>query len=360
MSWIVYKHTSPNQKVYIGITSQSRTRRWQHGLGYRTQQYFWRAIQKYGWDNFKHEVLFENLTAEEASEKEIELIAFYQSWHPEFGYNVSTGGGGSSGYHLSDEQKGKIGRRTKELWENQEYRDRIITSLTGRPVTDETKKKLRNAMTEFYSTEDGEKLRHANQIRTKRMWEDTAFRERMNKLQSLATTRLWQDENYRKRQIEAHIGIYAGEKHPMYRKTHSAEAKAIIGKKSKEMWADPDFRDTHSKVMSVLFSGEGNPFWGKRHSVETKQKISESRKGKCCGADNPQFGKPISESAKEKMRVKKSRPVEQLDPATGEVIKVWPSIKAAYEVLHIRHISEVCGSNTKYKSAGGFGWRYKL
>ena len=79
-NYIVYKHTSPSNKVYIGITSQTPERRWRKdGKGYKTHIYFWNAIKKYGWNNFKHEVLFSGLTKEEAEQKEIELIAYYKS-----------------------------------------------------------------------------------------------------------------------------------------------------------------------------------------------------------------------------------------------------------------------------------------
>lgn len=90
--YIVYKHTFPNDKVYIGITCIDVSNRWRDGKGYKTQKLMLRAILKYGWENIKHEILFENLTKEEAEQKEIELIAKYQSNNPEFGYNVENGG----------------------------------------------------------------------------------------------------------------------------------------------------------------------------------------------------------------------------------------------------------------------------
>ena len=34
MSFIVYKHTSPSNKVYIGITKLNLIKRWQGGKGY--------------------------------------------------------------------------------------------------------------------------------------------------------------------------------------------------------------------------------------------------------------------------------------------------------------------------------------
>lgn len=88
----VYMHTVPNGKVYIGVTSQEVDKRWNHGQGYRSNLHFWRAIQKYGWSNIRHEVLFEGLTKEEAFEKEIELISLYESNNPHYGYNHTEGG----------------------------------------------------------------------------------------------------------------------------------------------------------------------------------------------------------------------------------------------------------------------------
>lgn len=96
-NWKVYCHTNKiNDKKYIGITSKELNQRFgKNGKGYiknKGQKYFSNAIKKHGWDNFKHEVLFENLTKEEACEKEIELIALYDTTNQEKGYNVSKGG----------------------------------------------------------------------------------------------------------------------------------------------------------------------------------------------------------------------------------------------------------------------------
>lgn len=108
--WTVYKHTSPSGKVYIGITSQSVEERWRKGNGYKTQV-FYKAIEKYGWNNIKHEILYKNLTKEEAEEKEIYLISFYKSNDKKFGYNVENGG--NSVGKLSEETKIKISKSLK-------------------------------------------------------------------------------------------------------------------------------------------------------------------------------------------------------------------------------------------------------
>lgn len=93
MNYKVYKHTNTiNGKIYIGITRQEPSRRWQNGFGYIDNNYFYSSIVKYGWDKFRHEIVFDNLTKKEAQEKEIELIAYYKSNNREYGYNMSKGG----------------------------------------------------------------------------------------------------------------------------------------------------------------------------------------------------------------------------------------------------------------------------
>ena len=84
----VYVHTCPNGKKYVGITTRIRPeRRWgKNGKGYYQNEHFYRAILKYGWDNITHEV-FEVDSAEEMYRKEIELISFYHTNDPRYGYN---------------------------------------------------------------------------------------------------------------------------------------------------------------------------------------------------------------------------------------------------------------------------------
>lgn len=73
--YTVYIHRNKlNNKCYIGITSKSPRVRWGNGSRYcgkskngeYKQPKFAHAIQKYGWDNFEHNILFTNLTKEKA------------------------------------------------------------------------------------------------------------------------------------------------------------------------------------------------------------------------------------------------------------------------------------------------------
>lgn len=92
--FIVYVHTCIiNGRKYVGITSRSATSRWKKdGKGYKHQPYFWNAIQKYGWDNFKHEIVAENLPYDDACKMEKELINTYKSNIKGYGYNIENGG----------------------------------------------------------------------------------------------------------------------------------------------------------------------------------------------------------------------------------------------------------------------------
>lgn len=105
----VYCHTNKiNGKKYIGITCRTLNERWRHGEGYIGQP-FYSAINKYGWNGFKHEILFENVTCEYACNKEIELIKEYKTYNNKFGYNADMGG--FTGYYFTEEQKNKASKR---------------------------------------------------------------------------------------------------------------------------------------------------------------------------------------------------------------------------------------------------------
>lgn len=140
MSFCVYKHTCPNGKVYIGITSQTVNDRWRNGKGYtKAQTRFYNAIQKYGWENIKHEVLFEGLTKEQAEQKEIELIAEYQSNQKEHGYNIANGGliNILTQEGIEKMRQAKIGKRHTE-----EHKAKISASMQGRTISEDHKQQL--------------------------------------------------------------------------------------------------------------------------------------------------------------------------------------------------------------------------
>lgn len=112
--YTVYRHTFPNNKTYIGITSLKVEKRWKNGKGYEKCPLMNRAIQKYKWHNIKHDILYTNLSKEEAEKLEIELIKEYKSNNIKYGYNIANGGN-SVGMHSEETKKilseGKKGKK---------------------------------------------------------------------------------------------------------------------------------------------------------------------------------------------------------------------------------------------------------
>lgn len=157
--YIVYKHTTPNGKVYIGITRTTLERRCgSNGCNYSKNILFYRAIQKYGWQNIKHEILFDGLTKEQATAKEVELIAEYQSNNSLYGYNISVGGeSGNAGIVASEETRKKMSLAHLGNPSN-----------TGRKLSEETRQKLsiarkgnKNMLGKKFSEETRKKMSEA-------------------------------------------------------------------------------------------------------------------------------------------------------------------------------------------------------
>ena len=113
--YTVYMHRNKeNGKRYIGITSVEPKVRWKKGYGYSEALPIGRAFRKYGWDGFTHEVLFTELTEDEAKRIEIELIAKYHTQDDAFGYNICAGGNGVTGWHPTEETRQKISEAAKK------------------------------------------------------------------------------------------------------------------------------------------------------------------------------------------------------------------------------------------------------
>lgn len=145
-NWKVYIHKFPNKKVYIGITDRPVKTRWGvNGCGYNQQPVMWNAIQKYGWDNIEHIILFDNLSQEEASKKEKELIKEYNSQiHNGHGYNIQDGGFGGSIYNRDEVlELWDKGYNAKKIAEIMECNIKTICNILTELNIDETARKKR-------------------------------------------------------------------------------------------------------------------------------------------------------------------------------------------------------------------------
>lgn len=147
--FIVYMHENKiNHKKYIGITCQKPTQRWRGGKGYKIG-IFKKAIDKYGWNNFNHIILYEHLTKEDACLKEQELIKQYNTMDINYGYNLCEGGNLTFGYHHTKEAKEKMSLIKKEKYKgkgNPMYgKGGILAPMYGKHLTEEHKRKISEA-----------------------------------------------------------------------------------------------------------------------------------------------------------------------------------------------------------------------
>lgn len=167
-SYTVYAHISPTNKLYFGITCKKPEYRWNSGKGYTQNKHFASAINLYGWDSFKHEVIYDGLTKEEACKAEIRLIEKFNTTNSKYGYNRSFGGEHSTPTEetkkliseskkgmsppnkskpMSEEQKQKM----KEIWKNKTEEERLIASKNmsdahiGKKLTKEHKENIGKA-----------------------------------------------------------------------------------------------------------------------------------------------------------------------------------------------------------------------
>ncbi len=97
------------------------------------QQKFYNAILKYGWDNFKHIIVGENLTQQDAADLEKKLIDSFNSI--ENGYNVDAGGTITNvGVVWSDEIRAKMGAPKKGKKASRETRLKMSIARKGVPI----------------------------------------------------------------------------------------------------------------------------------------------------------------------------------------------------------------------------------
>lgn len=137
-NYCVYCHTNKfNGKRYVGITCRTPEERWRNGTQYYHNEHFYRAIQKYGWDGFLHDILHTELTQSEACEYERQYIKDWNLRYDSFGYNLTDGGEGCCGRVLSDETKAKISASHMGIGKavplSEEHKRNISRAMTGVP-----------------------------------------------------------------------------------------------------------------------------------------------------------------------------------------------------------------------------------
>ena len=226
MNHYIYKHTNKiNGKSYIGQTKNPKMR-WRVE-GYKYCRKFYKAILKYGWDNFTHEIL------KECKESDVD---YWESYYIKLydtinkGYNLESGG--CANKTVSEETKALISEAGKR---RKGYRKGIPAWNKGIKMSEEYRKKLSEA-------HKGKQTGRITSEETKR------------KISEAQIGKIVSDET-RKRLSEAHKGKPSNNK----------------GKTFSEEWR---------KKLSLAHIGKTPANKGKPLSEETKQKLSKALKGR--------------------------------------------------------------------------------
>lgn len=140
-------------KKYIGQTSNERRRKYEHYSHYNKKSKdskFYRAVKKYGWNNFIYGVI-DYFSINELDNMEMYFIEKYNTLNT--GYNSSIGGKTSRGYIHTEKTKQllremKVGTKHSTETKQKMSRDRIgnIAWNKGIPSSEETKRKISEAI----------------------------------------------------------------------------------------------------------------------------------------------------------------------------------------------------------------------
>lgn len=145
-TYLIYKHTHiETGKSYIGLTNNIKNRSIAHKNPSSGCTAFRNAVQKYGWDQFIHEIIEINLTLDEANLKEQYYITQFNTLSPN-GYNLNSGG---KHYILSAEVADKISRANKgkpKPTRTQQHKDNMSIAKTGIPLSDSHKSSISESL----------------------------------------------------------------------------------------------------------------------------------------------------------------------------------------------------------------------
>ena len=153
----IYKTTNLiNKKIYIG---QKKSDKYLGNKYLGSGKLIVYALQKYGKSNFSVELLQECYSLNELNDAEMYWINKFNSTDKKIGYNITLGGGGTSGFHLSEESKKKIQitrattefkQKMQEIYSSDEYKMKVShkgkdNPMYGKTHSEEAKEKIRAA-----------------------------------------------------------------------------------------------------------------------------------------------------------------------------------------------------------------------
>ena len=134
MNYYVYEWyiIETNEVFYVGKGKDERAEK------LKNNKFF---MDMYNSHNCNFRIMIDNLSEEEAFDYEKRLIKYYREVYPEYRLtNQTDGGEGTSGWHPSEEWKENQSVIHKQIWENEDYRNKMI--------------EIRNSDNSVYKTEE--------------------------------------------------------------------------------------------------------------------------------------------------------------------------------------------------------------
>ena len=162
MKGIIYKYTSPSGKVYIGQTIHPHRRHIQHknSINNKIKTKFICAILKYGFENFKYEIIsVVDIDNKEQFHNKLNWMEKYyiKKFNScENGYNITEGGGGTSGMRLTKETKELLSKLRKGTKKPESFKIYMSNKWKGVSKSKDSIEKRKETIKSKYNNFKGE------------------------------------------------------------------------------------------------------------------------------------------------------------------------------------------------------------
>lgn len=209
-----------NGKRYIGQSVDVFSRLADHRKRLRSKSHKNIHLQSswntYGEDNFLF-YMIEQCDIDAIDDKEIYYIAKFNTQDDEYGYNVEPGG--SVNKTMSEQTRQKISASLSGREFTEEHRKKIGEANRRREITEETRQKMRDHHADFRGEKHPQYGAHRSEDTKRKIAKSREYiRGELHPSYGKHPS-----EETRKKQSQAHIGLCAGEKHPMCRPVYCPE-----------------------------------------------------------------------------------------------------------------------------------------
>ncbi len=220
----IYKITNTiNNKVYIGQTSKTITERFAVHLRHaanHVNRYLYDAMNFYGYENFIIEEL-ERCEKSILDAREIYWISFYQSNNPEYGYNMTAGGGGGNTFVLRSVESQQRFRacasaRQAGTKQSKETIEKRVAKLIGQTRTAEQRLRFSKAQKERFQNSAGTRLgatvseETKQKLREVNLGKKQSDETKLKRKESISKLKWWNNGIENVRAVECPEGFVAG------------------------------------------------------------------------------------------------------------------------------------------------------